>query len=70
MKKVLLSALACGYLFAGINDGLVAHYEFEGNANDSSGNGNNGTEYGGVEYVDGVMGKAGSFDGVDLTTRL
>ena len=62
MKKVLLSALACGYLVAGINDGLVVHYEFEGNANDSSGNGNNGTEYGGVEYVDGVMGKAVKLD--------
>jgi len=48
-----------------LTDGLVAHYEFEGNANDSSGNGNHGTEYGGVSYVDGVIGKAGSFDGVD-----
>ncbi len=48
-----------------LNDGLVAHYEFEGNANDSSGNENNGTEHGGVSYVDGVIGKAGSFDGVD-----
>ena len=46
-------------------NGLVAHYEFEGDANDSSGNGNNGTEYGGVSYVDGVIGQAGSFDGVD-----
>ena len=45
--------------------GLVAHYEFEGNANDSSGNGNHGVEYGGVGYVDGVIGQAGSFDGVD-----
>ncbi len=48
-----------------LNNGLVAHYEFEGNANDSSGNGNNGTEYGGVSYIDGVIGQAGSFDGVD-----
>jgi hypothetical protein len=46
-----------------LTDGLVAHYEFEDNANDSSGNGNDGTEYGGVSYVDGVIGKAGSFDG-------
>jgi hypothetical protein len=48
-----------------LTDGLVAHYEFEDNANDSSGNGNDGTEYGGVSYTDGVIGKAGSFDGVD-----
>ncbi len=31
-----------------LSDGLVAHYEFEGNANDSSGNNNHGTEHGGV----------------------
>jgi len=48
-----------------LSDGLVAHYKFDGDANDSSGNGNHGTEYGGVTYVDGVIGKAGSFDGVD-----
>ena len=48
-----------------LKNGLVAHYEFEGNADDSSGNRNHGTEYGGVSYVDGVIGKAGSFDGVD-----
>ena len=48
-----------------LSQGLVAHYEFEGNANDSSGNGNNGTEYGGVEFADGIIGQAGSFDGVD-----
>ncbi len=48
-----------------LNNGLVAHYEFEGNANDSSGNGNHGTPYGGVSYDDGVIGQAGSFDGVD-----
>ncbi|MFK5894256.1 MAG: RHS repeat-associated core domain-containing protein [Pseudomonadota bacterium] len=52
-------------LFAGITDGLVAHYEFEGNADDSSGNGNNGTENGGVTYTTGVIGQAASFDGVD-----
>ena len=45
-----------------LNKGLVAHYEFEGNVNDNSGNGNNGTEYGKISYVDGVIGKAGSFD--------
>ena len=48
-----------------LDDGLVAHYEFEGNAYDSSGNSNDGSEYGGVSYTDGVLGKAVSFDGVD-----
>jgi len=35
-------------LLAGLNDGLVAYYPFDGNANDASGNGNNGTVYGAV----------------------
>jgi len=57
-------------LFTSLNDGLVAHYEFEGNAKDSSGNGNDGVEYGGVGYIDGVIGKAGSFDGIDDYIRI
>ena len=62
-----VSAIPSGDEGSNINltDGLVAHYEFEGNADDSSGNGNNGEEFGGVSYVDGVIGQAASFDGVD-----
>ena len=46
-----------------LNEGLIAYYEFEGNAKDSSGNGNHGTEHGGVSYVDGgVIGKAKKFE--------
>jgi len=48
-----------------LTNGLIAHYEFEGNANDSSGNGNNGTEHGGVSYVDSVIGKGISLDGIN-----
>ena len=48
-----------------LTDGLVAHYEFEGNADDSSGNANNAKEYGGMTYADGIIGKAASFDGID-----
>ena len=44
-----------------LSDGLVAYYKFDGNANDSSGNGNDGVEHGGVTYVDGVIGQAGKF---------
>ena len=44
-------------------DGLVAHYEFDGDASDSSGNGNDGIEYGDVGYVDGLIGRSASFDG-------
>ena len=45
-------------------DGLVAHYPFENNVNDISGSGNNGINHG-ASFVDGKVGKAGSFDGGD-----
>ena len=48
-----------------LNDGLLAHYEFENNANDSSGNGNHGTENGGLRYSEGIIGNSAKFDGVD-----
>ena len=46
-------------------DGLVAHYKFEGNTVDSSGNNNHGVGYGGVTYTSGAIGKAVSLDGLD-----
>ena len=48
-----------------LQNGLVAYYQFNGNADDESGNGNHGTAYGGLTYVDGVVDQAGNFDGVD-----
>jgi hypothetical protein len=45
--------------------GLMAFYTFEGNANDLSGNGNNGTLEGGPQYVAGRIGQALDFDGID-----
>jgi hypothetical protein len=50
-----------------INDGLVLYYPFNGNANDASGNGNDGTVYGAVLVPDrfGVPNGAYAFDGVD-----
>lgn len=44
--------------------GLVGEYRFDGNAQDSSGNGNNGT-ISGATFVQGISGQALSFDGVD-----
>ena len=45
---------------------VVALYHFDGDALDSSGNGNDGTENGGVTSVAGHIGSgAYSFDGVD-----
>jgi hypothetical protein len=52
---------------ADLTSGLVAHYPFNGNANDESGNGNNGTVYGVVLTTDrfGNLNSAYSFDGID-----
>jgi hypothetical protein len=46
-------------------NGLVASYSFEGNANDVSGNDNNGTVNGGAQFVAGHDGSALDCDGVD-----
>ena len=37
-----------------LNNALIAHYKFEGNANDSSGNNNHGIERDGVIYPEVV----------------
>ncbi len=53
-----------GELWSFITSGkLVGWWKFDGNANDSSGNGNNGTEIGDPTYVAGRIGQAISFDG-------
>jgi hypothetical protein len=43
---VILTMTGLSPSLAGINDGLVAYYPFNGNANDASGNGNHGIVYG------------------------
>jgi hypothetical protein len=50
-----------------ISTGLVAYYPFNGNANDESGNGNNGTVYGATLTTDrfGHPSSAYSFDGLN-----
>ncbi len=50
---------------AGINDGLVAFYRFEGNAADSSGNANHGTPFGTPGYTAGHADQAIVLDGVN-----
>ena len=52
-------------IFTDLEDGLVAYYPFNGNSKDMSGNGNHGIEYGGLTYANGILNKAGNFDGVD-----
>ena len=56
-----------GTCYSGINDGLAAYYPFNGNANDESGNGSNGTVYGATLVADrfGNPDSAYQFDGVD-----
>ena len=54
-----------GICFSGINDGLVAYYPFNGNANDESGNGNHGIVDGAALSMDrfGNLNSAYLFDG-------
>ena len=73
MKKyftifVLLAFIGLSSVFAQIpTDSLVGYYPFNGNANDASGNGNNGTVNGATLCPDrfGNANSAYSFDGVD-----
>jgi hypothetical protein len=50
-----------------LNDGLVAYYPFNGNANDASGNGHHGTVHGATLTEDRLRNQnsAYNFDGVD-----
>jgi len=53
--------------YADLNDGLVAYYPFNGNANDESGNGKDGTVEGASLTSDknGIANSAYRFDGID-----
>jgi len=60
--------LSTGYLVTPTQPGtasLAAHYTFEGNTNDVSGNGNNGLAVGSPTYAVGKTGQAISLDGID-----
>lgn len=60
-KKILLLQLllfSFANLFAQVNDGLIAFYPFAGNANDYSGNSNNGTLNSGVSLTADRFGNA------------
>lgn len=48
--------------YADLNDGLVAYYQFEGNATDDGSWGIDGIITGNVSYQAGVIGQAASFD--------
>jgi hypothetical protein len=56
----------------GLKKGLVAYYPFNGNANDESGNSNNGKITGALFVADkfGNSGKTLSFDGIDNSVKI
>ena len=63
---LLVVLASAGTGLAGLSDGLVAYYPFNGNANDESGNGHDGTVYGDTRLTQdrfGVADKAYWFDG-------
>jgi hypothetical protein len=69
-RLLALAALAsfASHADAGIDDGLMAYWKFDGNALDSGPNGNNGVIHGGVTPTADHNGRAGmalQFDGVD-----
>ncbi len=54
---------------ADVSTGLVAHYTFDGDLKDSSGNGNDGTKEGNaITFVDAKFGKGAKFDGASYIT--
>jgi hypothetical protein len=67
MKKAFVSGFvilcAAGIAAGGPTTGLVAYYPFNGNANDESGTGNNGSPVGGVTWTTGPAGGAAHLDG-------
>ena len=77
MKKICIWVFILGSfgncnLLADLNTGLVAYYPFNGNANDASGNGNNGVVNGATLTTDrfGNPNSAYSFDGVSSYIRV
>ena len=63
---ILCFSIALGNSYAQ-NNGLVAYYPFNGNANDESGNGNDGTVYGATltEGISSNPNSAYEFDGIN-----
>jgi hypothetical protein len=67
-SSILFSFFLGLIVLAGVvsaTNSLVAEYRFDGDVNDSSGNNNNGVTQGDPVFVDGFLGQALSFDGVD-----
>ena len=68
LTLAMIMFIATGTVLADLNDGLAAHYPFDGDANDESGNGNHGTLTNmdpATIWVAGKIGQAIDFDGKD-----
>lgn len=67
LTVLLLQFSFTSICIAGLNDGLITYYPFEGSAYDASGNNNHGEEHGGISYSTGVKaGTAAIFDGTGV----
>lgn len=69
----LLFLFNASFAQSGLTRGLIAYYPFDGNANDVSGNGNNGTPENNIQLTAdrfGIANSAYNFDGVDDYIRI
>ncbi len=67
LSNVVMALLLCFSAFAGLSDDLVAHYPFDGNANEATGSGYNGAVDGATLTTDrfSLQNRAYYFDGVN-----
>jgi len=66
MLAITFAILPCTIVQAGGGSGdnkLVAHYKFEGDLKDATGNGNDGAQIGDIAFVDSLNGKGARFQG-------
>ena len=68
LTLAMIMFIATGTVLADLNNGLAAHYPFDGDANDESGNGNHGTLTNmdpATIWIAGKIGQAIDFDGIN-----
>ncbi len=70
LMLVLVLVLLADVASADITTDLMGYWKLDGNANDSSGNGYHGQEYGSPSYVPGIIGQAMDFDGPEQSVYI
>ncbi|GEM_PF-4850797 len=63
LKRLMISFLMITIFISSANAALIAHYEFEGNLDNSTGYFVNGESFGSIGYSTGINGQALSLDG-------